>query len=602
MAIYGNFKGTTKSEFKIGKNGPRLWSVSDGAPTEGDYFFDAPNKQILVYDGAAWQEIGNYFTELTVQDYIDVDTANGNINIDAPIVSTSNILAEFFIGDGSQLTNLPNEPVANTIFVQTTGDDNNTGETWGDAVATFEKALELANARQQLTVIEVSPGVYTTQGHLDMPDNTLIKATHRSVIVKPEAGFEERNVFRMGSGCFIEGLIFENWRLDSLDNPTEGFAACFRPGAVILRAPYVHKVAVRTPPTWGIVPPPLNRDQQNPQVPRGAGVILADGAVVSQYSKYPNIMTWGATPVTHNGIGYCAKNGALINAVNAVSMWAHKHFLAQDGGQIILSSCSTQFGDYTMVSEGSRNRVDAYEVANVTLTANTDASNLLYAANTVSIINDMWDDLDSNVNPQTGNVYTQGWTSDDEAYTRADAATFIQVMTWLVEAGDDEPVKNFVEGLFDFDANTVFTSDKKDAFFFCWDRLEEDLLALLPTPTYDTQRTMISEAVIAIKNTIDNPAILTDPSVITAIGHTWTAIMAGVALTKIPPAFNQTTIEESILELDNGTVIASGQDDQGSALFIGGMKIDADTGELSGPPFESAVNRIATRAAIARSF
>jgi len=78
--------------------------------------------------------------------------------------------------------------------------------------------------------------------------------------------------------------------------------------------------------------------------------------------------------------------------------------------------------------------------------------------------------------------------------------------------------------------------------------------------------------------------------------------MAGVALTKIPPARNETNIEESILELNNGVVIASGQDDQGSALFIGGMKIDADTGELTGPPFEQAVNRIATRTAIARSF
>ena len=61
-------------------------------------------------------------------------------------------------------------------------------------------------------------------------------------------------------------------------------------------------------------------------------------------------------------------------------------------------------------------------------------------------------------------------------------------------------------------------------------------------------------------------------------------------------------IEDSILEVNQGVVIASGQDDQGSALFIGGMKIDADTGELSGPPFEQAVNRIATRTAIARSF
>ena len=114
--------------------------------------------------------------------------------------------------------------------------------------------------------------------------------------------------------------------------------------------------------------------------------------------------------------------------------------------------------------------------------------------------------------------------------------------------------------------------------------------------------TIISSLISALENTVLNPSLVTEPSVITAIGHTWTGIMAGVALTKIPPARNETTIEESILELDDGVVIASGQDDQGSALFIGGMKIDADTGELTGPPFEQSVNRIATRTAIARSF
>jgi hypothetical protein len=74
-----------------------------------------------------------------------------------------------------------------------------------------------------------------------------------------------------------------------------------------------------------------------------------------------------------------------------------------------------------------------------------------------------------------------------------------------------------------------------------------------------------------------------------------------VALTKIPPAFNRSNLEASILEQDSGLVIASGQDDQGSALFVGGMKISADTGELSGPPFDSAVSRIATKSAIAFS-
>ncbi len=138
------------------------------------------------------------------------------------------------------------------------------------------------------------------------------------------------------------------------------------------------------------------------------------------------------------------------------------------------------------------------------------------------------------------------------------------------------------------------------AFVFAWEYMR-DRIKSLPTPNSNSND-IVDALVDALTRTVFNPNKLVSPSVITAVGHTWTGIMSGVALTKIPPANNLTSIEESIIELDSGVVIASGQDDQGSALFIGGMKIDADTGELSGPPFDTAVNRIATRAAIARSF
>jgi len=75
-----------------------------------------------------------------------------------------------------------------------------------------------------------------------------------------------------------------------------------------------------------------------------------------------------------------------------------------------------------------------------------------------------------------------------------------------------------------------------------------------------------------------------------------------VALTKIPPARNGAPIQDSIIEEDEGVVIASGQDDQGNAIFVGGLEINAETGELGGPPFIQAVRRLATRAAISRSY
>lgn len=513
------------------------------------------------------------------------------------------------------------QPIANTYFVQVTGNDSNDGRTWDNSFLTIERALSEAIARKTadpaaITLIDVGAGRYYSQGHLDMPDDCIIRAVHRTVILSPEGWpadetYVERNQFRMGSGCFVEGILFEGWRLDSLVNPTEGFAVSFRPGAVIRRVPYAHKIAIRTVPSWDYVPPPLDPyyidpetllPDPNPFVPRGAGVALADGAVCSPYSIFPNIMTWGATPVTANGIGYCAKNGGLINAINAVSIWAHKHFYALSGGQIILSSCSTQFGDFSLVSSGSRQIIYPTGVVGVDLEADPtgrgDAAAAITAAR-LTIIDNMWTALDTTINPETGEVYTFGWTTQDEVYTRRDAANFLQVIIWVLQSADEIPMENFSKGFFDTDGNSVIDADKLDAFIFSWENMRDQINALAGVDL--TAQGIVTALVASLKSTINDPQKRTQPSTITAIGHTWTGILAGVALTKIPPAFNNATIQASILEQDDGVVIASGQDDQGSALFVGGMKIDADTGELSGPPFDQAVGRIATKSAIAFS-
>lgn len=486
-----------------------------------------------------------------------------------------------------------NYTVAGTLYVSANGSNANDGRSPRTAVRHIERALELAELSGEPTLIEWAPETpVLTQGHLDVPDNCVIKAAHRTVFLRPAAGFEERNVFRLGSGCFLEGVMFEGWRLDSLDDPSEGFAVSFRPGAVINRVPYAHKIAVRSIPTWGAVAPPLDRRNGNPLVPRGGGVALADGAVCAPYSIFPNIMTWGATPVAPNGIGYCAKNGGLINAVNAVSMWAHKHFMALDGGQIILSSCSTQFGDYSLHSKGSRDIVIPTE----TTISPSDASPASAEAIRVAqqtIVDSMWAGL-------VANGYTTSWNAEDETYTRRDGANLIQCLVWTIKTGNEQPMLDFAKGLFNVVGQPVFSADKKDAFLFSFIRIRDSVLALSGVTT--AAKGWVTQLFAALATTVNTPTTRKESSRITAIGHTWTAVMAGVALTKIPPATNQATIQDSILEEEEGVVIASGQDDQGNALFVGGLEINADTGELGGPPFDQAVRRVATRAAISRSF
>lgn len=843
----------------------------------------------------------------------------------------------------SQATENLDYQSTNTFYVSTEGNDfTNTGRSWKTALRTIEAALAKAtavaeaalvnNPEPPVQLIEWAPetAVYT-KGHLDMPDNCVIKAVHRTVFLRPAPGYEERNVFRMGSGCFLEGVMFEGWRLDSLENPTEGFAVSFRPGAVITRVPYAHKIAARawlpeTERKWSKIPPPLDVENANPLVGRAGGVVLADGMVCSQYSIFPNIMTWGATPVLPNGIGYCAKNGALINAVNAVSIWAHKHFLAINGGQIILSACSTQFGDYSLVADGQRNilsptraytsstgvntppvfKTQAYVPASVNDTAfnandsavlnfiaslenkanidaitsdmfqklvlagytgnweydlvkleaktKSDAALLLQClywtlSNNIlgkehneqpmldfaegmfdtlckpayiivnkfsiekepttspynnsaivaikqavvqirdyrtTIINKVWSDLQSY-------GYTAGWTTtdaptSDKSYTLRDSGTLLTAIENTLTYSNEQYIADFIRGLYDskgilainyrklsatiyafrsirasllaldfvstvpsivktindlFDAlisslysslssreatkiaksitsrltpnlankTTVvdavwqevvdagygtdlipeyssliqtyisnvydavddaifletdqplltFIDDKlylssgarafpesiipaliyafnslkrnmlpsgtvqarikdttnlindlisnttgnsnKYAFLFCWNYIKNQLMAnQTPVDTTTMFKNAVSVYMSKLEDNILNPRLTSEPSRITAIGHTWTAVMGGVVLTKVPPANNSATIQDSIIERNNGVVIASGQDDQGNALFVGGLEISADTGELGGPPFDQAVRRVATKTAISRSF
>lgn len=521
-----------------------------------------------------------------------IDLTETDNNLKTKKISVQNLADHILTKEVPTLTNV--------YYVSLTGDDLNVGRTWSTALRTIEKALELTAEDDQITLIEVAPGIYEVEGHLDLPDNTIIKCAHRSVIIRPKAGFEERNVFRMGSGCFIEGFVFEDWRLDSLENPTEGFAVSFRPGAVITRVPYAHKIAVRTTPYWGYVAPPLDRENANPIVGRGAGVALADGTVCSPYSIFPNIMTWGATPVSHNGIGYCAKKGGLINAINAVSIWQHKHFLAIDGGQIILSSCSTQFGDYTMVSKGGRDIVVPEEVS-ITLSQQSAANAAIISAKN-TIIDNLWQELSTTNDPDTGLPWNDGWTELDEEYTRRDAGNFLQCVAWVLRTANEKPMLDFAKGFFNTDVSATYAidTDKLDAFIFSFEYMRDQISALIGVN--GTSQTIVSALVDALSATLTNPTKRFEPSTITAIGHTWSSIFSGVALTKIPPAKNLAKIQDSILEIDSGVVIASGQDDQGSALFVGGLEINSDTGELGGPPFFSAVTRITNKTAIARSF
>lgn len=85
MAIFGNFKGTTVSEFKIGKssgNKISTGSIPAAGMVAGDLFIDSSNTQIQMYTGSAWASLSSQLTDLTVDSTtLVVNSSNDTVSI-----------------------------------------------------------------------------------------------------------------------------------------------------------------------------------------------------------------------------------------------------------------------------------------------------------------------------------------------------------------------------------------------------------------------------------------------------------------------------------------------------------------------------------------
>ena len=84
MAIFGNFKGTTQPDFRVGKTGARIHgNVSVPASADsGDFWLDKTNSTIQVYESNAWTSIGSTLSTLNVDSgTLFVDSANDTVSI-----------------------------------------------------------------------------------------------------------------------------------------------------------------------------------------------------------------------------------------------------------------------------------------------------------------------------------------------------------------------------------------------------------------------------------------------------------------------------------------------------------------------------------------
>jgi hypothetical protein len=504
----------------------------------------------------------------------------------------------------------PDNTEPKVFYVRSDGSNTAAGRNKHTAYRDIEYALERAALQNQPWTVVLLDGL-STAGELDVPDNVTVRGENyqRRTIIQPTSGNAQRNVFRCGNGAHIVNIKFTGWQIDDFDNPTTGFGMVFRPGAVILPGgvPYGQNCVVSSSATDVPTPLPMDAEAGNPAHPRGGGCVLADASVLSAYSVYPNIMTWGFTPSSANGMGFVARNRGFINPVNAIGVGAHRHFMCLDGGRMVVSGSSSQFGDYSFWSEGFTQQIAPIKVNPAVLTTMPSAGSVI-AGQKTALVNDMWSFLATSYGAGT-------WPTGYEALTRKDGGLFLDALGASLTHGFERPMLNFAEGMFRFNGVCVYTYAYHAAFKASWDRMLASLLASGALTV--GAAAMATALVAALKATMDNywHEIGTGPaptpvvrvrrklrSLITAINHQWTAPRAGVEFYRVPPARAARSIDRSIVQRDGGKVQFSGQDDAGNAVFVGGLRIDARSGQLGGPPFDSAIRGRVTRAVLSRSY
>ena len=85
MAIFGNFKGTTQSDFSIGKNdtGSKISTGTQPSSdiSNGDLYIDSSNSTLQVYNGD-WVSVGSTLTDLNVDSgTLYVDSSNDTVSV-----------------------------------------------------------------------------------------------------------------------------------------------------------------------------------------------------------------------------------------------------------------------------------------------------------------------------------------------------------------------------------------------------------------------------------------------------------------------------------------------------------------------------------------
>lgn len=534
---------------------------------------------------------GNHLTDLEICGFIVSPT------VAVPIIEADDIV----IPPGFQwpLGTIPpgggvSDPytVARTIYVTMAGSDANAGTSLSIPKATIGSALAAVAALNVPAMVVVHPGEYTVQPDTDIPANCALYGYDLRVTkLSLPSGLQENNMFRLNSGCKVRGFTFSNLQHEAYDiltgPPQKGFAFVFKPNALITRSPYISDCSQLHNFTQEQMSLPIDRNAGNPLMPRGGGNIYADGSVLAPSSPLRSIVVDSFTAINPNGVGYVIAKNAFVQLVSVFTNWARVGIWSHLGGQVTIANSNCTFGDYAFVATGFRDSVDITTPSANTYLVAPSMGDLL-VQNKADIINEVYAQLFSEF------VTVQNFTPEQEAFTRRDLGTLITELEGDFRSGQDRGAKTFVKGLFNWNADYLFSSTLLPEFLRSFDILEARILA---RPGINTpQTTMLDQLINLVKNNLQTPTTFPYVSVIEANAHQFSYVGSGVNYNALPPSQRGTGVAvdptNAILKINGGRVYATFSTEVGDTYLGEDLRVDFERNTIEGQAFSRGVQNI----------
>ncbi len=231
------------------------------------------------------------------------------------------------------------------------GNDKNPGSMLAP-VQTLEKAFEIClekaggvyerDAVNNAVHISVGPGTYYTKGELFLPDDCSITSTggQYATVIELLPGYENNNGILVGSGCYVQGFGYQNFKVDNFDYPESGFAIAYRPGAKLRRSPYLRDSSQLSNFLREDVEPPLNPFNSRGTVYDLGREIFIDPGYTGEFLEDDEVtFSSGAT-------GYISRSSELLsenliyvrNLKNNIGFKAGDTITAESGGVGIVTT------------------------------------------------------------------------------------------------------------------------------------------------------------------------------------------------------------------------------------------------------------------------